>query len=80
MKLHLSTPERPIASEDVDDVTLPGIQGEFGVLPGHTTLLTGLGEGPLHYRKGNDVTTYQISGGFCEVSQDHILVLADRVS
>lgn len=82
MKIHLDivTPERPIASEEVDEVTIPGIEGEFGVLPQHTTFLTQLGQGPLTYKKGPELKTLQISGGFCEVRQDQVTVLADSTA
>jgi F0F1-type ATP synthase epsilon subunit len=48
-------------------------------LPDHTTLLTSLGKGSLTYKKGNESKTFQISGGFCEVRQNSIIVLANEV-
>ena len=80
MKIHLEivTPEQPIASEEVDEATIPGIEGEFTILPQHTTLLTQLGTGPLRYRRGSQAKTVQITGGFCEVRQDRVTVLVDQ--
>ncbi len=80
LKLEIVTPERPVASEEVDEVTVPGINGEFGVLPQHTTFLTQLGEGPLTYRTGGKQTTLRVSGGFCEVCEDRVTILADQTS
>jgi F-type H+-transporting ATPase subunit epsilon len=77
--LNIVTPEKSIASEEVDEVTLPGIQGEFGVLPQHTTFLTLLKEGSVSYRKGNQTERLQIAGGACEVYQASVTVLVDRV-
>ena len=78
LKLEIVTPENPVVSEEVDEVAIPGIEGEFGVLPGHTTFLTRLGEGPLTYRQGSQPATLRIAGGCCEVREDRVTVLADR--
>ncbi len=80
MKLSIVTPEKPVASEEVDEVTVPGALGEFGVLPGHTTFLTQMGEGTLTYKKGGQSCTLQISGGFCEVREDVVTLLADQAT
>lgn len=77
MKLTIVTPEKPVASEEVDEVTVPGINGEFGVLPEHTTFLTTLGEGTVTYRIGSQTKSCQIKGGFCEVRSNEVSVLAD---
>ncbi|MBI2067152.1 MAG: ATP synthase F1 subunit epsilon [Deltaproteobacteria bacterium] len=78
LRLIIVTPEKPIASEEVDEVVLPGIEGQFGVLPEHTTLLSELGNGALTFKKGNQSQTVQIFGGFCEVRQNQVTVLADQ--
>lgn len=78
LKLTIVTPEKPIVSDEVDEVTLPGIAGEFGVLPDHTTFLTPLSSGRLSFRKGTEVRGCQISGGFCEVRSNEVSVLADK--
>ena len=79
MKLELLTPEKPILTDEVDEVVVPGALGEFGVLPGHTTFLTELGPGRLVARKGTATTEHQIAGGFCEVCEDRVIVLADSM-
>ena len=79
LRLEIVTPEKPVSSEEVDEVTIPGLEGEFGVFPEHTTFLTQLGEGVLAYRRGNQTTTLQITGGFCEVRENRVTVLADLI-
>ena len=77
IRLELVTPERLVLSEEVDEVVLPGYEGEFGVLPGHTQFLAILNIGMLWYRKGSAVTRIALGGGFAEVTHDRVVVLAD---
>src|SRR4051794_2143619 len=79
-KLHLTivTRERKIVETDVDEVELPALDGEIGVLPGHTPLLASLRIGQLRYRVGSNVTRLVISWGFAEVLPDRVIVLAER--
>ena len=76
LRLEFVTPERAIAHEDVDEVTLPGEEGFFGVLPGHAPLLAALKTGPLSYRKGAETRLAFIESGFAEVLPDRVAVLA----
>jgi len=80
-KIHLEiiSPEKPLVSAEVDEVVAPGLLGEFGVLPGHTTLLSELGEGRLMYVQGGQPKTLEVSGGFAEVYGDHMTVMLDAV-
>ena len=71
------TPDRQIVREQVDEVQIPGAEGYFGVLPGHTPLLAALGEGQLWYRKGQEKTHLTIAGGFAEVLPDRVTLLAN---
>jgi F-type H+-transporting ATPase subunit epsilon len=77
IRLELVTPERLLLSEEVDEVVLPGYEGEFGVLPGHTQLLAILNVGILWYRKGSAINKIALGGGFAEVTHDRIVVMAD---
>jgi len=77
IRLELVTPERLVLSEDVDEVVLPGYEGEFGVLPGHTQFLAILNIGALWYRKEGTVKKIALGGGFAEVTHDRVVVLAD---
>jgi len=77
MKLDIVTAEQVVFSEDVDVVVAPGIEGELGILPHHTPLMTMLQPGELRVRKGGEEIFLVISGGFLEVRPDRIIVLAD---
>ena len=70
------TPDRALVREEVDEVVVPGSQGEFGVLPGHTPLLSTLKVGELWYRQGQEKHYMAIAFGFVEVLPDRVTVLA----
>ena len=74
--LQIVTPERLIVQEQVDEVEIPGSEGYFGVLPGHTPLLASLAVGELWYRKGQEKTYLSIAFGFAEVLPDRVTILA----
>jgi F-type H+-transporting ATPase subunit epsilon len=78
ISLTIVTRERKIIDVEVDEVILPALDGEIGVLPGHTPLLASLRIGQLRYRVGNTVTRMIISWGFAEVLPDRVIVLAER--
>jgi F-type H+-transporting ATPase subunit epsilon len=78
INLTVVTRERRIVDVQVDEVILPALDGEIGVLPGHTPLLASLRIGQLRYRAGNTVTRLVISWGFAEVLPDRVIVLAER--
>lgn len=77
LALEVATPSRLVVSESVDEVVAPGSEGYFGVLPGHAPLLATLGIGELTYRIGRDEFHLAVSGGFAEVRNDKVIVLAD---
>jgi F-type H+-transporting ATPase subunit epsilon len=74
--LQIVTPERRIVHEQVDEVEIPGSEGYFGVLPGHTPLLASLAVGELWYRKGQEKFFLSIAFGFAEVLPDRVTILA----
>src|SRR5687767_8646479 len=74
--LEIVTPDRSLVNEQVDEVQLPGSDGYFGVLPGHTPLLATLTVGEMWYRVGQDVRYLAIAFGFVEVQPDRVTVLA----
>jgi len=78
ISLTVVTRERKFIEVDVDEVVLPASDGEIGVLPGHTPLLTTLRIGTLRYRSGTTVERIVISWGFAEVLPDRVIVLAER--
>ena len=77
-RLHLDvvTPEELVVSENVDEVTAQGVEGDFGVLPGHINFLTALRPGPLVYRIGEATRRVDLGGGIAEVLNDRVTVLA----
>ena len=77
IRLELVTPERLVLSEDVDEVIVPGYEGEFGVLPEHTQYLSIVNIGLLRYRKGSEWHKIALSGGVAEVMPEQVVVLAD---
>lgn len=75
-KLQIVSADRSIVDEVVDEVEIPGSEGYFGVLAGHTPLLALLGTGELWFRQGSDLTYVSLSGGFAEVQPDRVTILA----
>ncbi|HUG37131.1 MAG TPA: F0F1 ATP synthase subunit epsilon [Candidatus Limnocylindrales bacterium] len=78
MLLEIATPARLIVSTEVDEVVAPGTEGYFGVLPGHAAFLTTLGAGEVMYRKGTQEHRLVVMGGFAEVRDDRVIILAER--
>ena len=74
--LEIVTPDRSVVHEQVDEVEIPGADGYFGVLPGHTPLLAMLQVGELWYRKGSEKVYVSIAFGFAEVLPDRVTILA----
>src|SRR5919107_3136337 len=74
--LQIVPPDRLIVQEQVDEVEIPGSEGYFGVLPGHTPLLAALAVGELWFRKGQEKTFLAIAFGFAEVLPDRVTILA----
>jgi F-type H+-transporting ATPase subunit epsilon len=77
LTLEIATPTRLVVSETVDEVIAPGSEGYFGVLPGHAPFLTTLGTGEVTYRDGRDERYLAVAGGFAEVRNDKVIILAD---
>lgn len=76
IQLEIVTPERLVVREHVDEIEIPGTEGYFGVLPGHTPLLASLAVGELWYRKGPEKTFVAIAFGFAEVLPERVTILA----
>ena len=77
IKLDVVTAERLVLTDQVDMVIAPGSEGELGILPHHTPLMTMLKPGELRLKKGNEEISLAVTGGFLEVRPDHVIVLAD---
>ena len=77
LRLEVVTPEAVALSEDVDMVTLPGVEGEMGIYPQHIPLLTQLAPGIVVARKGDQVFTLAVSEGFVEITGNRVSLLTD---
>lgn len=77
IQLEVVTPERPVVSEAVDLVVATSTEGEFGVLPNHAPLLTTLTAGELRYRAGDKQESLAVLGGFAQVADNKVTILAD---
>ena len=76
VQLQIVSPDRPLVSEQVEEVEIPGADGYFGVLPGHTPLLAMLQVGQLWYRQGQEKHYLSLAFGFAEVQPDRVTILA----
>ena len=77
LTLEVITPEKLALREVVDEIVVPGANGELGILPEHAPLISQLKTGVLTYRRGSDKKQLHVSGGFVEVLPDKVSVLAD---
>jgi len=76
IQLQIVSADRSLVNEQTDEVEIPGADGYFGVLPGHTPLLAVLGTGELWYRQGQEKHFLAIAFGFAEVQPDRVTILA----
>ncbi len=77
LKLDIVTPYGLVLSEDIDEVSLTGSEGEFGVLPGHVPFITTLNIGMLIYKKGSESGIIFVNSGYAEVLPDKVTILAE---
>ncbi|MFZ7102103.1 MAG: F0F1 ATP synthase subunit epsilon [Peptococcaceae bacterium] len=77
LKLEVVTPERKVLSEDIASLVVPAIGGYLGILPNHAPMISGLEPGVLKYKVAGDYKKMAISGGFLEVSDNKVSVLAN---
>jgi F-type H+-transporting ATPase subunit epsilon len=77
LQLEVVTPERRVLSGQVNSVTVPGRSGEMGILPGHAPLISELRTGVLSYNEAGTTFQLHVSGGFVEVNDDRVSVLAE---
>ena len=77
LKLQIITPEAIVYSEDVEMVTLPGVEGQLGVFPKHVPLLTQMLPGEVIVNKGGQTQFLAVGEGVIEVAADHVSILTD---
>lgn len=77
IQLEIVTPDRKVLSLPVDYVGCPGIEGEFGVMANHVPFLSALGVGSLYYKVNGKYHYVFVAGGFAEVSNNKVTILAE---
>ncbi|MEZ4598579.1 MAG: F0F1 ATP synthase subunit epsilon [Syntrophotaleaceae bacterium] len=77
LKLELITPVKKVLSEEVDEIVAPGSLGQFGVLPGHTPMLTTLQVGEMSYRQGEQRHYVAVNWGYVEIENDLVVILVE---
>jgi len=78
-EIEIATPEKLIIKQAAESAQIPGKDGYMGILPGHAALLSELGQGELSITSGGRTDSYNVTGGYVEVRDNHVRVLADRV-
>jgi len=73
-RLKVITPRRLLAEADVQEASIPSLEGLIGVLPGHRPLMIALGRGTLTYRQGTNEEGFEVDGGYAEILPDQVLV------
>ncbi len=77
LNLEIVTPERKVFSDTVENVYLPGADGEMGILTGHAALVSAMEAGELRYSKDGKITELAVGHGFAEVTQEKVTILTD---
>ena|SRR3972149_5015824 len=76
--LEIITPTKVVLKDEVDEITLPTLNGEISILPNHVDLLTKINPGEMIIKKNNKSQIFAITGGFLEVSKNQVSILADH--
>jgi len=79
LTLKVVTPRRLLVDEDVQMVTIPGLNGELGILPGHKPLLVAVGKGKLSYNRAQSSKDIAIQGGYVEILPHRVLVFTEMI-
>lgn len=80
MQVTVISPERSLYNGDADSVVAPAFDGEVGILPGHAPFMTLLGDGKLVIRRGDSSETYSVNGGFLQVVDNSVRVVAEHAA
>jgi len=75
--LKVITPKLLLVEAEVDEVSIPSLDGYIGVLPGHRPLMMALGEGAITYRQGRDEESFSVRGGTAEILPDRVIVFTE---
>lgn len=79
MQVTVISPESAMFDGEADAVVAPAFDGEVGILPNHAPLMTLLGEGPLVVRRGESTSRFRVRGGFLQVVDNRVRVVAEHV-
>ncbi len=77
LQLKVIAPDRVLAEADVEAVSLPSLEGEIGVLPGHRPLFVGIGSGRLTFRSGGEEESVSVRGGYAQILPEKVVVMTD---
>lgn len=77
-EIEIATPEKLVIRQQAETAQIPGKDGYLGVLPGHAALLSELGDGELSFTLSGRTESYKITGGYVEIRDNHVRVLADK--
>jgi F-type H+-transporting ATPase subunit epsilon len=77
LELSLVTPGRELVADKVDQVNIPASEGDIGILYDHAPIITTLRPGPLSYQKGDETVELVVSGGYAEVTDNRVTILAE---
>ena len=77
LRLDIVTPDKVVLNAEVDYVGAEGVDGQFGLLPQHAPMLSALKVGDLYYRQGNETRWVFVSGGFAQIADNKVTVLAE---
>lgn len=80
LKFDLVSPERLVLSAEVDEVQVPGAEGDFGVLPNHSPVMAMLRAGVLTVQNDGSSQSFELDGGFVDVTPEGVTVLAETIS
>jgi F-type H+-transporting ATPase subunit epsilon len=75
--LKVITPKLLLVEAEVDEVSIPSLDGSIGILPGHRPLMTALGQGTITYRQGKDEESFAVRGGTAEILPDRVIVFTE---
>ena len=79
LQFDLVSPESLVLSAQVDSVSVPGLEGDFGVLPNHSPVMAMVRPGVLRVENDGEVIDYHVDGGFVDVTPEGVTVLAERI-
>lgn len=79
LQFDLVSPEKLVLSAQVDSVSVPGVEGDFGVLPNHSPVMAMVRPGVLRVENDGKFSDYHVDGGFVDVTPDGVTVLAERI-